>query len=264
MARLAGRLDYQLARRRLESSVHAVALEIAPASVRGGFRSRLPAWLLSNVRVGAYIRGTVTSVALAPENLMSRSDAAAYVAWLRREQLFRDCLRDLRLALGREDRDEPWSDSDPEQLPRHATDARRSARFLDSVQKVSSVLPPSARGLWSLLLDEAADFVVGPGKSLTREEWERLTTTVRARLIGDGSDLDSDRADGAEATFLERALSKIDPATPVLMPAAWASSAISRSDEVVSANGWITTVTAAGEVFATAPAPPSPHQAVAF
>ena len=198
----------------------------------------------------------MTSVALAPENLVPRSDAAAYVAWLRREQLFRDCLHDLRLALGREDSDEPWSDSDPEQLPRHAIDARRSARFLDSVQKVSSVLPPSARGLWSLLLDEAADLVVGPGESLTREEWERLTTTVRARLIGDGSDLDS--------IFLERALSKIDPATPMLMPAAWASSAISRPDALVSANGWITTVTAAGEVFATALAPPSPHQALAF
>jgi len=185
---------------------------------------------------------------------VSRSDAAAYVAWLRREQLFRDGLHDLRLALGREDRDEPWSDSDPEQLPRHATDARRSARFLDSVQKFSSVLPPSARGLWALLLDEGADLVVGPSESLAHEEWERLTRTVRARLIGDGSDL--------ESTFLERALSKIDPATPVLMPAAWAGSASSRSDEVVSANGWITTVTAAGEVFATPPAPPSAHQVV--
>jgi hypothetical protein len=193
--------------------------------------------------------------------LVPRSDAAAYVAWLRRERFFRDCLHELRVALI-EDRGEPWSDSDREQLPRHATDARRSARFLDSVQKVSSVLPPSARGLWSLLLDEAADLVVGPGASLTHEEWERLATAVRARLSGDASDPDSDRADVADAAFLERALLKIDPATPVLMPAAWAGSATSRSDEVVSANGWITTVTAAGEVRAAASAAPSPHQAV--
>jgi hypothetical protein len=204
----------------------------------------------------------VAGIGLAPEHVRVRSDAAAYVAWVRREQLFRDRLHDLRVALGREDRGGRWSDSDPEQLPRDATGARRSDRFLDSVQKVSSVLPPSARGLWSLLLDEAADLVVGPGESLTLHEWERLTTAVRARLIGDGSDLDSDRADVADATLLEWALSKIDPAAPVLMPAAWVRPATSPSDEVVSANGRVLTVTAAGEVCATAPAPPILHQAV--
>src|SRR3989304_1528473 len=40
-----------------------------------------------NIRFGPYIRDTVTSVGLAREHLPTWSDAAAYLAWLRREQL---------------------------------------------------------------------------------------------------------------------------------------------------------------------------------
>jgi hypothetical protein len=96
----------------------------------------------------------VTGVGLVPERFVARTDAAANVAWLRREQLPCDCLHDLRVALGREDHGDLWPDSDPEE-PRYTTRARRSARFLDSVQRVSSVPPPSARGLRAVLLVRA-------------------------------------------------------------------------------------------------------------
>lgn len=222
----------------------------------------------------------MTSLGLAREHLPTRSDAAAYVAWLRREQPFRDCLHDLRVALGRERQGEPGPDFGSEQLPPHASDAGRSARFLDSVRRLSSVLPPSARGLWPLLLDEGVDLIVGPGQSLTHQEWERLTTVARSRLFDDGADHGSGDLSAADASFLERTLWKIDPAAPVLMPAAWAGAATSRPREVAAVNatsaavgswsappsiaadplvGQIATVTAAGQVFEAPLAPPSPH-----
>lgn len=219
---------------------------------------------MRNVRFGPYIRDTVTSPGLAGGHLPTRSDAAAYIAWLRREQIFRDCLHDLRVALERR---------------QHASDARRSARFLDSVRRLSSVLPPSARGFWPLLLDEGVDLIIGPGQSLTHEEWGRLTTVVRSRLFDDCPDLGSGDLSVADATFLERTLRKIDPAAPVLMPAAWAGAAISRPREVAAVNamsaavgswpassveanpvaGQIATVTAAGQVLVAPLAPPSPR-----
>jgi len=236
-----------------------------------------------NIRFGPYIRDTVTSVGLAREHLPTWSDAAAYVAWLRREQLFRDCLHDLRVVLGRERPGDPGSNVGPEQLRPCASDEGRSARFLDSVRRLSSVLPPSARGLWLLLLDEGVDFIIGPGESLTRQEWERLTTVVRSRLSDDGSDVGSGDLSVADSTFLERMLRKLDPAAPVLMPAAWAGVAISRSRELAAVNtmraavgswsasveanpvvGQIATVTAAGHVLVAPLAPPSPRTTFAY
>lgn len=158
----------------------------------------------------------MASIELAREHRATRSDAAAYLSWLRGEQLFRDCLHDLRGALGREHRGEPGSDVRPSQPPERGADAGRGGRLLESVRRLSSVLPPSARGLWSLLLDESADLVVGPGGSLTEQEWEGLTRAVRARLLDDPDD-----PDVADASLLERTLWKIDPAAPVLLPAAW-------------------------------------------
>ena len=240
---------------------------------------------MRNVRFGPYIRDTVTSPGLAREHLPTRSDAAAYIAWLRREQIFRDCLHDLRVALGRERHGEPGSNIGPEQLRQHASDVRRSARFLDSVRRLSSVLPPSARGFWPLLLDEGVDLIIGPGQSLTHQEWGRLTTVVRSRLFDDGSDLDSGDLSVADATFLERTLRKIDPAAPVLMPAAWAGAATSRPRKVAAVNamsaavgswsampsveanpvvGQIATVTAVGQVLTAPLAPPSPRKTFVY
>jgi len=163
----------------------------------------------------------VASVELAREHIATRSDAAAYVSWLRGEQLFRDCLQDLRGALGRDHRGESGSDARPAQLPDRASDAGRSERLLESVRRLSSVLPPSVRGLWSLFLDETSDLVVGPGESLTEREWEGLTRAVRARLLDDLAGPAPDDGDISDEAFLERTLWKIDPAAPVLMPAAW-------------------------------------------
>ena len=146
---------------------------------------------------------------------MTGTDAAAYVAWLRREPIFRDRLHDIRKALD-------------------GHDDASGARLLASVHLVSSVLPPSARGLRTLLLDEGEDIVVGPSESLADREWERLTTTARMRLRRGGPMLASDDVGGTEARFLESALLKIDPASPVLVPKALIGSATSRSQGVAA------------------------------
>lgn len=147
---------------------------------------------------------------------MTRIDAAAYIAWLRREPQFRSCVIDIGESL------------------RHGRHARSPEQLLDPVTRVASVLPPSARGLWMLLLDERLDLVVGPGDSLEREEWERLVAIVRARMVGSGPTPVPDEADGAGAEFLESALLKIDPAAPVLMPSAWITSPSSRAREAAA------------------------------
>ncbi len=147
---------------------------------------------------------------------MTRIDAAAYIAWLRREPQFRSCVNDIGESL------------------RHGRDTGSPEQLLGPVTRVASVLPPSARGLWMLLLDERLDLVVGPGDSLEREEWERLVAIVRARMDGRGPTPASDEDDDAGAEFLESALLRIDPAAPVLMPSAWIASPSSRAREAAA------------------------------
>jgi hypothetical protein len=145
---------------------------------------------------------------------VTRIDAAAYIAWLRREPSFRSYVHGIREAL----------------RPEHGEDSR--AELVDAVERVSSVLPPSARGLWTLLLDEGVDLVVGPSGSLEHEEWERLAAAVRARMLADATAAASN--DVVTARFLEGALQKIDPAAPVLMPSAWIASPMSRAREAAA------------------------------
>jgi hypothetical protein len=147
---------------------------------------------------------------------VTRIDAAAYIAWLRREPHFRSCVHDIGEAL------------------RGGRDTDASEQLLDPVTRVAGVLPPSARGLWMLLLDERLDLVVGPGDSLEREEWERLVAIVRARMVGRRPTSSSDGADHAGAQFLESALLKIDPAAPVLMPSAWIATPSPRAREAAA------------------------------
>ena len=150
------------------------------------------------------------------EHTVTRIDAAAYIAWLRREPHFRSCVSDIGESL------------------RHGRDTGSPEQLLDPVTRVASVLPPSARGLWMLLLDERLDLVVGPGDSLEREEWERLVAIVRARMDGHGPTPAPDEDDDAGAEFLESALLRIDPAAPVLMPSAWIASPSSRAREAAA------------------------------
>ena len=142
----------------------------------------------------------MTSSEPARERLLTPTDAAAYIAWLRREPGFRSCVHHIREALSR------------------AEHERSGEQLLESVTRVSSVIPPSARGLWTLLLDEGLDLVVGPGASLEREEWDGLVAAVSARMLRERP---ASGSDGADDALLERTLSKIDPAAPVLMPSTW-------------------------------------------